>query len=615
MCGIIGVTGRGELATLVLQGLEDLEYRGYDSAGVVFSEQGSAKLELYREAERGGSVGLLRKEIEARDVVYSSALGHTRWATHGAPTRSNAHPHLDCTGQIAVVHNGIIENYRELWAGLSASGHLRRSETDSEVIAHLLEEEAAQGSTLVAGVAAILPRLRGDFAIVALSSSDPSCLVAARRSAPLICGLTSSLGLVGSDIGGLARNTRELYELRDGEIAEIGPGSLAIFDHRLVRHAPVPLSVPAELVLSEKSGYPDFMSKEMADQRTAVTDTLAGRLILPDRTEFEELGLEPDRLRRLRRIVLLACGSSFHAGLVGRHAIESLARLTCDVEVSSEFRYRCPVLDDETLVIGISQSGETVDTLHGIRQAKRAGAVVVGLTNVVGSLMAREADGVLYTRAGPEVSVASTKCHLAQIALLEAFALHLGRIRQAVPVGLLDSFEDELYAMPDKIGQVLARSRDYSLVGDRFASSKDFYFLGRRVGYPIALEGALKLKELSYLRAEAYPAGEMKHGPISLIEGGAIVVAIATGGPMRDKVLGNVAEVRARGATIVLVVDDGDGEVAGEADAVLEVPPCDPLLAPLVAVPPLQYVAYAIARRLGNDVDRPRNLAKVVTVE
>lgn len=619
MCGIIGVTGDEASCELLLAGLELLEYRGYDSAGIAATDRSAdpATSVVWREraAEHAGSIDHLRGRAGSAPASIGAAVGHTRWATHGPPTEVNAHPHLDCTGRIAVVHNGIIENYRDLGAGLAVRGHLLVSATDTEVLAHLAEEQVAAGATLAEAVALCLGSLRGDFALAMIHAAEPEVVVVARRTSPLIVGVTATTGIVCSDVAAALATTRQLFALDDDQVAEVRPGSVVVRDRTGARVEPEPVAVSWSVQRALKGGYPDFMSKEMHEQPRAVGDTLLGRVQADGTTEIEELVLGDDELRRVRRVVFAACGTSYHAGLVGRQAVERWARVVADAEVSSELRYREPVLDEGTLVVAISQSGETVDSLHAMREARRRGARVVALTNVVDSVMAREADGVLYTRAGPEIGVASTKSHLAQLVMVEVFALHLARVGGRLDQGAVVSVAGDLLDLPVALEDALDRRATYEAVGRRFAACENFYFLGRRAGLPVALEGALKLKELAYVRAEAYPAGEMKHGPISLIEPGAVVVVVATRSPLWEKVMANVEEMRARGAAVVAVADAGDEETARLVDAVLEVPHVAEICSPVVNVVPLQVLAYTIARARGNDVDRPRNLAKVVTVE
>ena len=615
MCGIFGITGTAEPLGAILTGLGSLEYRGYDSAGVAFVDPESSELRVVRVAEATRSVEKLRSMIADVAVTGGAAVGHTRWATHGAPSERNAHPQVDCTGTVAIVHNGIIENHRELAAALVANGHVLVSDTDTEVIAHLVEAEIAGGAGLREAVRRSMAVLRGDFALAVVALGEPDTIVVARRTSPIVIGLTDHVGLVASDIAALVGTTRELYLLGDDEVAEIRPGSVEACDLvgdpvELRRH-----EVSWSVADAKKDGYDDYMSKEIHEQPHAIAQTLLGRLTADGATEIEELQIAPDVLAAYSRLLFLGCGSSYHAALVGRQSVETWARVHADAEISSEFRYRHSVVGPETLVVAVSQSGETVDSLHAIREARRRGAAVITVSNVVDSVMARESDGVCYTHAGPEIGVASTKCHIAQLALLQVLALHLARARGTIDGAEERSVADGLASMPALVARAVARSDEYMDVARRFAAVDDVYFLGRRSGLPIAMEGALKLKELAYVRAEAYPAGEMKHGPISLIEPGVVVVVVATRSGLWEKVMANVEEMRARGATIVAIADEGDGETAGLVDGVLEVPPTLELLTPIVAAVATQCFAYAVARARGNEVDRPRNLAKVVTVE
>ncbi len=616
MCGIIAVTGVEDPLSTLLEGLELLEYRGYDSAGIalVTGEGDEAGLFRLRSAVRANSIAELAR-LGAGAPAGRAGLGHTRWATHGAPTEENAHPHLDCTGRVAVVHNGIIENHRELAAKLEAAGHRRTSATDSEVVAHLVEAELAAGADLLEAVRRCAAVLRGDYALAISYAGEPDTLVATRRTSPLIVGRTERAGVVASDIAAVLGTTRELYALGDGEIAVVRPGSLQVVDPAGEPVEPSPLRVAWGVQAARREGYEDFMSKEIHEQPRALADTLLERVLPEGTTELEELAEFEDELRRVERVVVVACGSSFHAGEIGRLAIERWAKLPATAEIASEFRYREPVLDDRTLVVAISQSGETVDTYHALREAARRGARTMAITNVVDSLLAREADAVIYTRAGPEIGVASTKCHVAQIILFQVFALHLARLRGSLGEDELTRLAREIGALPGLVSEALGHREEYAAVAAHLADVNDVFFLGRNVGYPVALEGALKLKELAYVRAEAYAAGEMKHGPISLIDRHAVAVVVANRGALWPKLLANLEEIKARGATVVAVTDEGDEETGRLADHVLEVPATDELLAPVVSVVPLQVLAYSVAKARGNDVDRPRNLAKVVTVE
>jgi glucosamine--fructose-6-phosphate aminotransferase (isomerizing) len=613
MCGIIGVTGAADPLQVMLDALALLEYRGYDSAGVVLV--GDNRLWRKRDAVRGHSLETLRQAAPGAPTHMSSGIGHTRWATHGAAVERNAHPHCDCTGRVAVVHNGIIENYQELWEKLAVEGHTRSSETDTEVVAHLLERELANGAGLAEALRRCVAELRGDFALAAVSTHEPQVIAAARRTSPLILGQVDGIGLVASDIAALLGTTRTLYQLADDEIAEVRPGSISVVGLDGRERELKALRVGWDLVAARRDGYDDFMSKEIQEQPRALADTLMGRIHADGTTELEDLRLTKAELDGIERVVLIGCGSAFYACLSGRIALERWARMPAEVEIASEFRYRDAVLGEQTLVVAVSQSGETVDTLHALREAQRRGAKTIALTNVVDSLLAREANGVLYTRAGPEIGVASTKCHATQIALLQLFALHLACQRGTVEPEQGRELASRLLALPGLVSRAIARLEDYFSVASRLAEVQDVYFLGRHVGYGVALEGALKLKELAYVRAEAYPAGEMKHGPIALIDEGAVVVAIATRGRLLEKVMANIAEVKARGATVVVVCDEHDEATMAVADHALEIPAVPELLSPAVAIVPLQALAYGVARARGNDVDRPRNLAKVVTVE
>lgn len=613
MCGIIGTTGAPDALPVLLDGLERLEYRGYDSAGVALVAPG----DLWRDRLADGtkSVQLLVANARQAPTDRHTGIGHTRWATHGRPSRENAHPHLDCTGLLALVHNGIIENHAELAAELHALGHTMTSGTDSEVLAHLVESELAGGKSLADALRAAVGRVRGSLAVAIVHADHPDEIVAARRATPLVLGLCDGETLLASDIPALLGRTRRLFALDDDEIAELGPGTLRVTTLEGTEIEPRALSIDWDLDVAQKGGYHDFMSKEIHEQPRAVADTLLDRCSPDGTLLLDEVRLTDDELRMINKVFIVGCGSSYHAGLVARYAIERWTRLPTEVEIASEFRYRDPVLDSRTLAVGVSQSGETLDTLQAMRHARAGRAKVIVVSNVVDSSMSREADGVLYTRAGPEVGVASTKCHLAQIVVLLILALILAQARGTLGTEGIQSLFRTMNDFPAKLDEVLGRHKEADAVARAVDFARDFFYLGRHVGFPIALEGALKLKEISYLRAEGYPAGELKHGPIALIEPGTVVVAVATRGPLWEKMLSNVEEVRSRGATVVVVAEDGDEETASHADHVLWVPAVDPLLSPVVDVVPLQLLAYRLARLRGHDVDRPRNLAKTVTVE
>ena len=618
MCGIIGITGGGNTLDVLLEGLTRLEYRGYDSAGlsVLSTTAGEAPWRA-RAANGTRSLEDLRKRVEDAPADAATGIGHTRWATHGRPSEGNAHPHVDCSGQLALVHNGIIENHLELSDELVGNGHHLESETDTEVLAHLIESDLAADpdAGLVGAVRATLGRVRGYFAIAVIHASEPDLIVAARRVSPLVMGLTETEAFLASDIPALLGHTRSFLLLEDDQIAELRPGSIRVTTLDGTEVFPPERTVDYDLDAARKDGYPDYMSKEMYEQPMAVANTLLDR-VLPDGTlALDEVRISDDELRAVDKVFIVACGSSYHAGLMAKYAIEHWARLPVEIDISSEFRYRDPVLDSRTLVIGVSQSGETVDTLQALREARRWHAKILVISNVVDSSMTREADAVLYTRAGPEIGVASTKTHLAQIAALEILALYLAQIRGTLYPHEARVFLDAMGALPGKVETALGRAADVEAVATAYRDAQNFIFLGRHVGYPVALEGALKLKELSYLRAEGFPAGELKHGPIALVEPGTVVIGVATRTRLWEKMMANVAEVKSRGATVILVGNDGDEETARQADAVLWVPGTHQLFAPVVDVVPLQLFAYWMARLHGLDVDRPRNLAKVVTVE
>jgi glutamine---fructose-6-phosphate transaminase (isomerizing) len=624
MCGIIGITygpGKSDGAAVVdvlLEGLARLEYRGYDSAGLaVVGAPGEQGVWRARGANGTRSLDDLVKRAEWAPEGASAGIGHTRWATHGGPTEANAHPHLDCSGRLGLIHNGIIENHVELEDELRAAGHRFESETDTEVLAHLIEASLAarpEGG-LVGAVRHALGRIRGSFSVAVVHSDEPDLIVASRRVSPLLMGIGDSAAFLASDVPAILGLTREFLVLEDDQIAELRPGSVRVTTLDGTEVEPDRLTVDWDLDSARKDGFDDYMSKEIREQPRAVADTMLDR-VLPDGTlVLDEVHITNEEFRAFNKVFIVACGSSYHAGLMAKYAIEHWGRLPVEIDIASEFRYRDPVLDAATLVIGVSQSGETADTFEAIVEARRLGAKVLVISNVVDSSMARKADAVLYTRAGPEIGVAATKTHLAQITALEILALYLGQVRGTLEPEAARSLFEAMGALPGKVALAIERAADVEAVATLYQDSPSFIFLGRQVGYPVALEGALKLKELSYLRAEGFPAGELKHGPIALVEPGTVVIGVATRTPIWEKMMSNVAEVKSRGATVVLVANDGDEETARQADAVLWVPETPYLFAPIVDVVPLQMFAYSLARLHGHDVDRPRNLAKVVTVE
>jgi glutamine---fructose-6-phosphate transaminase (isomerizing) len=617
MCGIVAYTGSKPALPVLLNGLSRLEYRGYDSAGVVLQMPETG---LWLE-KRAGKLQALVDVVGDAPKTPVAGIGHTRWATHGKPVDHNAHPHVDHTGDLSLVHNGIIENYVELKHRMMADGQTFTSETDTEVLAHLVGEEMlAHNGDLVQAVRSALKKVEGSFAIAVLHKDHPDLIVGARRGSPLICGRTEDAGMLASDIPAILSETREIYVIDDDHVVEVRPGSITVttLEGRIV--TPEARHISWDLEAAEKGGFDDFMLKEIHEQPTAIAETLRGRMHADGRLHLDDMRLTAEELRQIDRVSIVGCGTSFYAGLVAKYAIEHWTRMPCEVDVASEFRYRDPVLGPNTLVIGISQSGESLDTMEAIRYARSATnkAKVLTVSNVVDSSMAREADAVLYTHAGPEIGVAATKTHLAQIVAMQVLALYLAQTRNTQHPGEVRALMDILDMLPGKVEEALKHTEDITKLALDFADSRDFFFLGRGVGYPTALEGALKLKEISYVRAEAYPAGEMKHGPIALIEPGSVVIGIATKGRLQSKLLSNMQEMRARGATIVLVANEGDDAAAEQADHVMwvpELPSNAELFTPAVNIIPLQIFAYALARAKGFDVDKPRNLAKTVTVE
>ncbi len=613
MCGIIGVAGSSDTLDTLLEGLARLEYRGYDSAGVALVRAGETW--RARTAQGTESVQALKRECERAPRGCTSGIGHTRWATHGAPEAVNAHPHLDCSGHIAIIHNGIIENHTELQEALEAKGHLFSSRTDSEVLAHLIEDERRLGVELTEAVRRSLLVVRGAFAVAAVDATEPDVIVAARRISPLIVGTAPGITYLASDIPAILDRATAFYAVNDDEVVRLGPEGFRAID---LEGSPVrlhQLSIDWDLETAEKGGHDDFMTKEINEQPEALRATMLDRRRRDGVITFDEMGVSDEELLSVNRVVIVAAGTSHHAAQVAKYAIERWAQLSTEVDISSEYRYRDPIVEIGTLVIGVSQSGETIDTIQAIREAKRRGARVVGVTNIVGSSLARESNAVIYTRAGLEVSVASTKAFVAQVAALELLALRLAQLRQTLPETDIDALFQGIQAVAKQVGTVLERRADVEDVAKQLLGARDFFFIGRHAGFPTALEGALKLKELSYLHAEGYPAGELKHGPLALIEPGVVVVAVVTDPAMHEKMLSNLAEVKARGATVVAVATDDDEYVDAIADYVLRVPATEPLFTPMVDVVPLQLFAYAMARGLGRNVDRPRNLAKTVTVE
>ena len=613
MCGIIGVVGSNDTLGTLLQGLARLEYRGYDSAGIALVRPGQTW--RARCASGTESVAALRVECEDAPTGFRSGIGHTRWATHGAPEAQNAHPHLDCSGAIAIIHNGIIENHTELRGQLEAKGHIFSSVTDSEVLAHLVEESRAAGLDLMEAVRASLLVVRGAFALAVMDANEADVIVAARRISPLVVGTAPGVTYIASDVPAILDRASAFYAVDDDEVVRLAPEGFRVIDLEGVPVRLHQLTIDWNLETAEKGGYDDFMTKEINEQPDALRATLLDRRRRDGTITFDEMRISDDELRDVKRVVLVAAGTSHHAALVAKYALERWARSGVDVDIASEYRYRAPIVEIGTLVIGVSQRGETIDTIQAMREAKRRGARVIAISNIVDSSLAREADAVIYTRAGLEVSVASTKAFVAQVAALELLALRLAQLRATLPPDDIDALFLGLKAVGAQVKTTLERRSAVAQVAAELIGARDFFFIGRHVGYPTALEGALKLKELSYLHAEGYPAGELKHGPLALIEPGVVVVAVVTDRAMREKILSNLAEVKARGATVVVVATDDDEAIGAVADYVLRVPATEPMFSPMVDIVPLQIFAYSMARGLGRNVDRPRNLAKTVTVE
>jgi len=617
MCGIVCYIGAHRAVPIILEGLKRLEYRGYDSAGIaVLCADGKLGI---RRAQ--GKLRNLEDVIRIDPVDGSFGIGHTRWATHGRPTEENAHPHRDCTGNLVVVHNGIVENYLALKHSLEAEGHEFKTDTDTEVIAHLVEKYFE--GNLEQAVRAAVKQVTGVFALAVISSSDPNKIVAARNGPPVVIGIGDGEYFVASDVPAILNHTRDMFYLADGDIAVLTPAGVQLSDFdgqpvsRQVTH------VLWDHIAAEKGGYKHFMLKEIFEQPRAVRDTTLGRVEHETgRIFLDEMDIAPEEFARFRQVKIIACGTSWHAALAGKFMIEKLARLPVEVDYGSEFRYRDPIVEDHTLTVVISQSGETADTLAAQREAKQKGSKTLAICNVVGSMITREAAGTIYTHAGPEIGVASTKAFTCQLTALFILAMHLGQANGRLDESSSRCLAQELLLLPGKLETVLSQDAAYEALAKELHRATDFLYLGRGVHFPIALEGALKLKEISYIHAEGYPAGEMKHGPNALIDEKLPVVVLATCDPtsqesrlLYEKTLSNIQEVKAREGIVVAVATQGDRHVSKIAHHVIEIPPSSDLLGPILEIVPLQLLAYHIAVRRGCDVDQPRNLAKSVTVE
>ena len=612
MCGIVGYIGERDSVPIILDSLQRLEYRGYDSAGIaVIDAAGSltgtkAEGKLQRLAERLRNGGRIAGRV---------GVGHTRWATHGRPSDANAHPHMDCSGKIAVVHNGIIENYAPLRARLIAQGHVFKSETDTEVLAHLIE--AHDRGDLVAAVRETLKEVTGAYALGIISSDDPEHLVFARNGAsPLVVGIGDGEMFVASDTPAILQYTRKEIILQEGEMVVVGRDGWRLMDYDGRPIDRDVMQVTWDAGSAEKSGFKHFMLKEIFEQPNVIKETLAGRIDESNDVQLgAEIGIPEERLRGISKIAITGCGTAYHAGMVGMYLLRSLVHLPVEMELASEFRYGDPVIDPTALTIAMSQSGETADTIEAVRIAKQAGSTVLGICNVLGSHLTRIDDGTLFTRGGPEIGVAATKTYVSQVTAMTLFALYLARLRGTTPLERLREVADNTKLLPAAVDVVLNTSDDIKKIAKKIRKAKSVLFLGRYVNFPTALEGALKLKEISYIHAEGYAAGEMKHGPIALLDSNVPVIGVMTDGRVRDKILSNLAESKAREAPVIVVANHGDEEAKAIADHVFWVPKVDELLSPIVNIIPLQLLAYHIADIEGKDVDQPRNLAKTVTVE
>jgi glucosamine--fructose-6-phosphate aminotransferase (isomerizing) len=614
MCGIIGYIGPKPVVPIILDGLKRLEYRGYDSAGIAVVNCG--QMDVRRSA---GKLANLEQAVAKSPLNGQYGLGHTRWATHGRPTEENAHPHRDGTGRIVVVHNGIIENYLELKKELLAKGHVFQSETDTEVVAHLVQEEW-KGDGLEQAVLRSMQRVRGLFALVLLSADDPDKLVAVRNGPPIVVGLGDGEYFVASDVPAILAHTRDVVFMDDREMVVVtrDGARFSSLDGTPRRHEPT--RVTWDPVMAEKAGFKHFMLKEIVEQPSALRETILGRVSVDSAQTFlDEIGISSAEIAELDKVTMVACGTSWHAALVGKFMIEELARLPVEVDYGSEFRYRNPIVGRRSLAVAITQSGETADTLAALREAKAKGARSIAICNVVGSMATREAQGTIYTHAGPEIGVASTKAFTTQLVALYLLALRLAEARNTLSQAERRSHIEALMQLPQVVEGSLQASKRTEEVAARFHTRADFLYLGRGVNYPIALEGALKLKEISYIHAEGYPAGEMKHGPIALIDEAMPVVALVPNDAVFEKMLGNIQEAKARGGSVIAVTSEGDTPLAElldpKNDSLIAVPATSPLLTPIALTIPLQLLAYHIAVRRGCDVDQPRNLAKSVTVE
>jgi len=612
MCGIVGYTGPQSASIPLIAGLRRLEYRGYDSAGIALGTQGKLFVE-----KKAGKLSNLENALDSSLPSVHSGIGHTRWATHGGPTDQNAHPHLDNEGKLAVIHNGIIENYAELRIALEAKGHKFSSQTDTESVAHLLSDlRKEHKGDLTKAMRDAVKVLRGSFTLLAIHADKPDEIVGVRRNSPLVVGVGNGENFMASDVSAFIEYTKKAIELGQDEIVTMNTTSVVVTDLNGKVITPKTYEISWDATAAEKGGFAHFMLKEIFEQPKAVADTLIGRLSDNNQILLDELHMSKQEIQSLKKITVIACGTAYHAGLVAKYAIEKWAKIPVDVEIASEFRYRDPIIDSTTLVIAISQSGETMDTLMAVRHAKAAGARVLSICNTNSSTIPRESDAVLYTHAGPEIAVASTKALLTQIIAVYLIGLHLAQANGSLSDKQVHEIYNELLELPGKIEQILETVEPLRELTRKFAKNDTVLFLGRNIGYPVALEGALKLKELAYIHAEGFAGGELKHGPIALIDQGTPVIAILPAGKehaLDEKMLSNIQEVKARGARVIVIAEEG--VVVEGAEHVITIPTARPIFQPILATVPLQVFAYEMAVTRGNDVDQPRNLAKSVTVE
>ncbi|MGE5632821.1 MAG: glutamine--fructose-6-phosphate transaminase (isomerizing) [Caulobacteraceae bacterium] len=609
MCGIVGYIGDKKAVPVLVEGLQKLEYRGYDSAGVAVYDKGSIEIRKYK-----GRLSILEEHLKKESLDGSLGIGHTRWATHGEPSDVNSHPHSNCSGDIAVVHNGIIENYMSIKKMLMENGYVFKSETDTEVLAHYLDY--FYKGDLIEAVRRVLEKIRGSYAFAVISKKEPDKIICVRRENPLIVGVGKGENFIASDIPAILNHTRNIYLLNENELAVIEKERIRFFDEEGKEVKKEVFEVKWDVAAAEKGGFEHFMIKEIHEQPKAVKDTMTSRVIQDSASiRLDDIKLTKEELEKFNKIFIVACGTAYHAGMVGKYVIEKLTRIPVEVEIASEFRYRNPIVDEKTLTIIISQSGETLDTLAALKEAKKKGSRILGIVNVVGSSIARESHDVLYTWAGPEIAVASTKAYTTQLIALYTIALYMAKLKGTLKDEEITAIKEEMQTLPKLVEQVLKQKETLQKFATRNSNARDIFFLGRGIDYAVALEGSLKLKEISYIHSEAYAAGELKHGTIALIEKGTIVMAVLTQDDLYEKMVSNVKEVKARGAFVFAVAKEGNTEVETVADYTLYIPKVSDILAPVVSVIPLQLLAYYMAVEKGCDVDKPRNLAKSVTVE